>query len=529
MTIAHRTVVADSRLTSRHQLASQLGVRETASDAELILRAYLKWGRGCVERLHGDFAFCIVDRDHLFCARDRLGAKPFYYGLNLRQFMFASEAKPIADLTGRAINEQRLADFLVFPMEHVDGRSTFYKGVFRLPAATAMTVSNGEASCHRYWKPEICVNEGLSEQDCIDEFRELAYDAIRERTGNELPISLSGGLDSSFLAGLASQTMTVKSFSTVAGAEQDCEETRFIELLVDQQKLDATLISPEQMDTIDKWLHEQLSHLTEPFDNNMLQMLLIYRFAAEAGCDVIADGVEGDLTYSLPDNYAAGLIKAGCWREGVKEMLAQRQHRYGAPHSIFSVVQETARYLGSGWFPWSKRKIDPGSLIRPEFAKDTDVCERLAQMSRRFSSLEEAVLYRAQHPAITAALERYDRVAAQVGLEAIHPLLDSRLIDFSLSLPWHFRNRNGWAKYLIRRAGENLVPDKVRWQTGKPENAWIFNQRYFDRHWPEMREMIAAHRHLLAPYVAGAVLDEPDDDAIWHLYTLACWMERADR
>jgi len=113
-------ITADARLDNRRDLLAELGPTDRApgavSDAELILRAYVRWGEDCAPKLIGDFAFAIWDisRRRLFCARDHIGVKPFYYHATPTLFLFASEIKAL--LTSPAVpyrlDPQRVADHL---------------------------------------------------------------------------------------------------------------------------------------------------------------------------------------------------------------------------------------------------------------------------------------------------------------------------------------------------------------------------------------------------------------------------------
>ena len=115
-------IAADARLDDPAQLREALGLKprdSDAADAALILRAYLRWGRSCVERLYGDFAFVVWDapRRRLFCARDALGARPFHYALNAQRFAFATALESVlaAPGVGAEIDERRVSAHLASP------------------------------------------------------------------------------------------------------------------------------------------------------------------------------------------------------------------------------------------------------------------------------------------------------------------------------------------------------------------------------------------------------------------------------
>ena len=157
------TIAADARLDDPAQLREALGLTprdgEVANSA-LILHAYLRWGRACVERLYGDFAFVVWDapRRRLFCARDALGARPFYYALNARRFAFATALESVlaAPGVGAEIDERRVSAHLASPWRSFR-RRTFFREVLRLAAGHTLTVDVGRlrpVRQRRWWRPE---------------------------------------------------------------------------------------------------------------------------------------------------------------------------------------------------------------------------------------------------------------------------------------------------------------------------------------------------------------------------------------
>ncbi len=121
------------------------------------------------------------------------------------------------------------------------------------------------------------------------------------------------------------------------------------------------------------------------------------------------------------------------------------------------------------------------SVISESFAHEVDLPERLLQFESthkkyNLSFPNESYLTRVQHPFLTVALERYDRVASLSSIEPRHPILDKRLIDFYMGLPWNQFMREGWSKFLFRQVAEQFVPREVAWRTGKEHVGWQFTK-----------------------------------------------------
>src|SRR3989338_606816 len=178
----------------------------THTDTEVLLAAYGRWGRSCLDKFNGMFAFAVWDtkKRALFCARDRLGVKPFYYTMRNGTFYFASEIKGLLTLgiPARA-NERVIFDYLYHGLyDHTP--ETFFDGVYRLPAESYVSVSAGEMNFGEYWNLAEAVRDvspPRNMQDACEEFRSLLADSVRLRFRSDVPVglTLSSGLDSSGL------------------------------------------------------------------------------------------------------------------------------------------------------------------------------------------------------------------------------------------------------------------------------------------------------------------------------------------
>lgn len=178
----------------------------TASDTEVILAAYARWGKDCVNHLRGMFAFAIWDekKQALFCARDRFGIKPFYYTVAGSTLYFSSEAKALLPfLKEIRTNVNALKDYLAFQL-CLDGK-TLFEGIQELLPGHRLTVSNGKMHIERYWEVYYRPDFDHTRKYFTDHLRELLTDSIRVHTRSDVPIGsyLSGGLDSSTVSALA--------------------------------------------------------------------------------------------------------------------------------------------------------------------------------------------------------------------------------------------------------------------------------------------------------------------------------------
>jgi asparagine synthase (glutamine-hydrolysing) len=178
----------------------------TTSDTEVILAAYNKWGKDCVEHLRGMFAFAIWDeqRHTLFCARDRFGIKPFYFTLINNIFYFSSEAKTLLPFVPEIrTNINALKDYLAFQL-CLDGK-TLFEGIQELLPGHRLSITSGRMHIERYWEVYYRPDFDHTQKYFTEHLRELLNDSVKVHTRSDVPIGsyLSGGLDSSAIAALA--------------------------------------------------------------------------------------------------------------------------------------------------------------------------------------------------------------------------------------------------------------------------------------------------------------------------------------
>src|SRR6266702_3691727 len=197
---------------------------DTNSDTEAIVHAYEEYGDDCVKHLRGMFAFAIWDRkrQRLLAASDRFGKKPFNYYWDGHRLIFGSEIKSLLEAgIPREINYSALDEYLVFG--YVPAPKTLFKNILKLPAAHILIYEHGHLRTQRYWDLSFQPTCRDDEATAVDRTFSLLKDAVQVRLMSEVPLGafLSGGVDSSVVVGLMSQTMSqpVKTFSI--GFEED--------------------------------------------------------------------------------------------------------------------------------------------------------------------------------------------------------------------------------------------------------------------------------------------------------------------
>ena len=212
------------------------------SDTEVILAAFMKWGKDCLRHFNGMFAFAIWDKakQELFIARDRLGIKPVYYFRQDRTVLFSSEIRSLlqSGIVPRKINRKVVHEYFTYQTIHAP--ETFINNVFMLMPGHCMTINASGINIERYW--HIVENtdfssEGKSYENVCADINKLFYDAVSRRLISDVPFGafLSGGIDSSAVVGAMSRihSQPVKTF-TIAFDESEFSEAKFAKLIADK-------------------------------------------------------------------------------------------------------------------------------------------------------------------------------------------------------------------------------------------------------------------------------------------------------
>lgn len=188
---------------------------KTNTDSEVLIHGYEEYGQRVLEKLRGMFAFVIWDKQakKLFAARDRFGIKPFYYGLMDGTLLFSSEIKSLLPHPNfkKKFNENALKPYLTFQYPVL--KETFFKGVYKLPAAHYMTYQEGAAvKLERYWSPQF-QESNQSLEELVEEIDQVVRESVNVHKASEMQVGsfLSSGVDSSYVASVLkpSKTFTV--------------------------------------------------------------------------------------------------------------------------------------------------------------------------------------------------------------------------------------------------------------------------------------------------------------------------------
>lgn len=559
-------ITADARIDNREELKTSLNLPdrplEKISDSEFILAAYEKWGEDCSRHLIGDFAFAIWDKQKqtLFCARDHIGAKPFYYYRSGATFVFSSEIKPILILPGvsQQINELKVAYHLSFFSS--DRCSTFYKDISRLPAAHSLTINKARTKTTQYW----CLDPShtirfRSDKEYVEAFREIFSEAVRCRLRSAFPIgtTLSGGLDSSSIACVAKQFLEdwgktqLHTFSAIFpnSPEEDLkwiDERYYINIVQGLGGFQPHFVEADRFNPLSQLLwNDDEAH----FAPNLFIHQELYSSAHTNGVRVFLDGLDGDSVVSYGWDRITELIYTLKWKTLSTE-LKSLSKRFRVPrkkllwkYGYLPFIQQPTQFL----LQWLG-KTDYNSPYESVISVSLSERVQLAEKIQCFMKEKPALTFTARQAhwlALTdglhqQALELTDKASTRFSLEARYPFYDRRLMEFCLALPSSQKLRQGWTRAILRHAMSDILPKEVQWRVSKgnlssnfQRNFLGFEQRMIEETISESERLekyinIPALQVAYQNYVSDPIRSKQSALTVFCAVTLACWLKQRD-
>lgn len=465
-------IVADARVDARRVLVPELrthGHQDLAADAadvELILRSYQTWGESCIEHLLGDFAFAIWDslRQRLFCARDQLGVKPFFYARAGEAFIFSNTLDCIRQhpAVSDRLNDLAIADFLLFDANQ-DPATTSFADIQRLPPAYSATWSASGTEMRRYWTlpidPPVYFRD---DEDYVDRFSELLDQAVDDRLRtNKVSLFMSGGIDSPALAATACRNLRwrsadseVRAFTTVIDGF-DGNERHYAGLVAEH--LDIPIDFRDLTGTFDRNWEATAFHTPEPVASpmNLASDFDHHRaMARNSRVWFYGEGPDNALRHEWRFHFY-DLMRRGRIAQLATALWQSVAHTRRLP--FISRISRRLRILLDGQ---SQRPTLP-AWLNPDFSQRLNLRQRWE---------ERELVSSAPHPHRPEAyryveavpwhdlFSRFDPEVTSVACETRHPFLDLRLLRYMLAVPVVPWCRE---KYLVRRSMQKILPAEV--------------------------------------------------------------------
>lgn len=495
-------LTADAIIDNREELFYIFNISKEESksvtDSELILMAYKKWGYDSPKYLVGDFAFSIWDERNreLFCARDHVGARTFYYFYLENVFCFCTVIKPlfVCNENNISLNERWITDFLALDgIQHeFECNETIYKGIFQLPPSCSMIINNKGIKINKYWNPIKNVQplRFNTDEEYEKAFIKVFAEAVncRLRSTSEVGIMLSGGLDSGSIACMAAKSLSkydkrlkgfcsipIESYKNNKSKYYVPNESKYIEALkIKSDNIDVCYCTCDGKNSVTN-IDVFINMFEQPY--KIVQTLYWYNDivekASQSGCKVLLNGQFGNSTISDGEFmvHALTLYRNFKFTTLFKEIKAFSNLKKIPSSTVNKVLLKAI-------LPYKFRKRIKNILnknfdrfgrvpVNPNLIKKWNVAQRFDekfynQLTERFLDYYESQEYTVDPLAFSHIGAIETKIALANGIIIRDPSKDKRVIEFCLSLPSDQFVRNGQERYLIRRSMKGILPDKIR-------------------------------------------------------------------
>ena len=544
------------------QMLTQQGIQfKTKSDTEVLLQLFIHERIKGIERVNGMFSFAVWDKDDktLFLVRDRIGIKPLYYTVQNHELIFASELKsllkyPKVDRTLNLLSVQKYLTFGYVPAPH-----TIYEGIYKLEPGYYLKFNQGGLQKKCYWDIPLEDNpiSARNVDQCSEEMLELLKDAVKKRLRSDVPIGvfLSGGLDSSTLAALASKAMGGGLHTFSMGFEDESYDESPYALQV--SKLYQTTHHHEVLttDSALQLLPEVMSRMDEPFaDASILPTYLLSKFTAQH-VKVVLGGDGGDELFAGYPSFQAHKLMESLsilplsWRDSINRVARKLpvSHRYASVEFLVQqfmkgtgISPEIRFFMWMGYFSHEQKKQLLTESVKNALLRENpyeDILNYVKQSG--LVSDFERILYLCMKMYLQDdILVKVDRASMSHSLEVRVPFLDHHLVEYVSGIQSAYKLKGFTTKYLLKEATKKLLPKTIRYRRKAgfmmPVAKWLkedlkkhVEEVFFD---PSVKEDGLFDTQYLQRLFEDHIHERRDNrKQIWNLYSFLIWKKNFEQ
>lgn len=536
----------------RDELLSEGFSFTSNSDTEVVLKSYLKWGTGCVDKFIGMFAFAICDRNVnkiLFC-RDRLGVKPLFFFKKENIFLFGSELKALMahNRFEKILNKNAVSSFLQFG--YIPGPESIFENTFKLDQASwlVLDLCTEQLEIIKYWDIQANFNQSnpeISYEEALIKSEELLISACKYRMVSDVPVGvfLSGGYDSTLVASILvnSGFKNLKTFTIgfPDGKDESSDATKISDFLSTvHTTYNCTL------DEAKKIIPELPYYYDEPCgDISCIPTILVSRLAS-AKVKVVLSADGGDELFAGYDGYY------------------QTIHRFIKLKKIPFVLKKTfypfLTYLSKlfpFWSPYRHKLSEISKIFKdnkfnvsefvlnsskvPDSIISSIFLSNIQDTKKYISNIDDLgnniLLSNFENSLVDYLLVKVDRATMSASIEGREPLLDHRLVELTARLPFEFKNDGVRSKKIIKDIVHKYIPSEImeRPKTGfdlpiydwlKSDMSWLID-KYLNKTTLEKSELINSVQviKLVELFKADKLVYK---SVIWNLIVFQMWFEK---
>ncbi|MEM3888546.1 MAG: asparagine synthase (glutamine-hydrolyzing), partial [Fervidicoccaceae archaeon] len=467
----------------REELRSLGHTFESDSDTEVVLKAVAEWGiESALNRLLGMYAFLIYDsREKKLCgARDRFGIKPLHYMKVGDAVYFSSEIKAFRAVANLRPNARRVVSYLSFLRGNPE--ETFFEGVYSIPPAYYFCSDGESVDLKRYWSPEV-KERSWEDSDAIEKWRSAFESSVKLhlRTDVPLAIALSGGLDSSSILaetkklleeglkekGFSRETLKIFTVSVDDSAIDELEYAKSVaRFLGMEDNMEVVKVKAGDLSIDD--LRKMIYYLEEPPEgpSSILHWMMMKKIRERAeNLKVLLNGQGGDELLAGYHAYIPIYLKEVMRKRGLLTgfLEAWKLRKYIAEKITLGL------------------RVMLGMRMRMSERILTEKGRRMIERrSNSFEGLNDALRRDLFGGRLLEILRTEDRSSMAYSIEIRVPFVNHALAELSLSMPSEMKIRDGYTKWIHRKAVEGMLPREIVWNRRKigfqaPEKKWMFS------------------------------------------------------
>ena len=494
-------VVFEGKIHNVDEIKRMLGSGtsfRTDCSGETLVHLYAKEGEKALARVNGKFAFALWDerRQKLLLGRDHLGVESLFYHSEGGRLLFSSSLRALTSegLVKKSVNHDAVLQYLLYCYNPAD--ETFAEGVYKLPGGHTLSVNGAEPSIKKYWDVSFAEVMERTEDEYRDEFMDLLRDAIRIRLEPDSSpgIFLSGGTDSSAIAGLTSQMwpepLNTFSFRCLGRSYDESSYARFV---ADKFGASHTEV-PYDPDTL-KMMGQAVQSMDEPFCDIGIEMAtFLLGSAAQSKVSYVFSGEGGDELFAGHPVYVADKLAvfADMVPGPVMKPLTSVLQRIPDSDEKRNLQVKLKRFSYSLSFPrellshrW-RTYYTPGEiqkLCSADFIAQCDTDNMFEGMARFTRSADgpdrlSRSLYSDYHTLVDFYLRRLGPLR-NFSIESRLPLMDYRLVEFAAKVPSNLKIKGmSDTKHIYRKMLEGVVPNEILYDRPKlghsvPMKNWL--------------------------------------------------------
>jgi asparagine synthase (glutamine-hydrolysing) len=464
----------------------------THSDTEVIIAAYYKWGVEFIKKLNGMFSIALYDvRTHLIIlARDHIGKKPLYYSYSDQYFCFGSEVKALIGLPGVGNDICEAASNQYFSTGFVSGENSIYRDIKQIKPGRYMVYNLKTfqvVKIEQYWSLTVTNgNSKISKIDLVNEFEDLLIKSVTDRMNSDVPLGvfLSGGLDSSLIAAIASNISQEKiNTFTIGFSGYKNDEEEYANSVASFLGTNHTTYNISS--NILKNIPSLINKLDQPFaDSSFIPTYYLCK-EVKGGVDVVLSGDGGDELFAGYEQYsnfsweyrARGLLPYSIRKAvgKISKFLPERHKTRVLKRFIYDDIYQSMGAYASRFFDYSERKkLLSGSInvsnipekhFNSSFLENIDWLQNICQNDFKNYMVDDILV-------------KVDRMSMQNSLEVRSPLLDKDIANFAFSkVPVKMKLNGDIKKFLLKELAKKYLPSDFPYDRkagfGVPLSKWF--------------------------------------------------------